>query len=166
MSRKRRRFELELELFYESISEQERDVFFKLAQAVMLLGYKAKKAKTQAINYVFTNSKTKRHLMKFSIEKGKPVLKLKFYASKEYSHLFQEAVRMTIEEYDYKYTGCYKCGKCTDGLKGYVYTYNDGRTYFRCGGELISLPSISDKDVPEIIKLLERQHEHYLTMKA
>jgi hypothetical protein len=62
--RKRRRFELELDLFYESISEQERDVFFKLAQAVMLVGYKAKK--TQAINYVFTNSKTKRHLMKFS----------------------------------------------------------------------------------------------------
>jgi hypothetical protein len=68
---------MELDLFYESISDQERDMFLKLAQAVMLLGYKPKKAKTKAINYVFTNSKTKRHLMKFSIEKGKPVLKLK-----------------------------------------------------------------------------------------
>lgn len=155
---------MQLAPFYESISEQERDMFIKLAQAVMLLGYKPKKAKTQAVNYVFTNSRTKRHLLKFSIEKGKPVLKLKFYASKEYSHLFKEAVRMTIEEYDYKYTGCYKCGKCTDGLDGYVYKYKDGRTYFRCGGELVSLPSIRDKDVPEIIKLLERQHEYYLTM--
>ncbi|MRN56088.1 hypothetical protein [Paenibacillus monticola] len=153
---------MELDIFYQSITEQERNTFSELAHAAMLLGYKPKKAKTQAVNYVFVNNRTKHHIMKFSIEKGKPILKLKFYASTEYSNLFQEGVRTTIEEYNYKYTGCYHCGKCTDELKGYVYKYNDGRTYFRCGGELISLPPISQNDIPEIIKLLERQHEYYL----
>lgn len=103
-------------------------------------------------------------MLKFSIENDLPVLKMKFYATASYTDLFHEGVRAVVEEYNYKYTGCYQCGKCKDGLEGYEYTYPDGRNYFRCGIELISLPPITHNDVPEILQLLKNQHEHYLSM--
>lgn len=150
------------EEFYRCVDEAELELFSEIATYADRLGYKAKRAKTKDINYVFTNSKTKKNLLKFSIEKGKPVLKMKYYASTEYSTRFQEAIRMTIEEYDYRYTGCYHCGKCQGKPEGYIYQYEDGRRFFRCGSELISISQFEKKDLPEIIKLLEIQHRHFL----
>lgn len=155
--------ELGIDDFMNSISEEDKQIYTEIASLALELGYKPKKAKTKAINYVFTNNKTKKHILKFSIEKGAPILKMKFYASKDYSTLFLEGVRMVIEEFDYKYTGCYKCGKCSGTPLGYVYEYPDGRKYFRCGGELISLPPITKQDIPEILSLLNAQHEYYLS---
>ncbi|MDQ0193295.1 hypothetical protein [Paenibacillus wynnii] len=151
-----------LDEFYQQLSDEETSVFSEIADYAAQLGYKPKKAKTQALNFVFNNSKTKKHIMKFSIEKGNPVLKMKFYASATYSHIFRESLRAVVEEFNYKYTGCYNCGKCKDKLEGYEYTYADGRTYFRCGVELISILPITDKDIPEIKKLLKTQHQYYL----
>jgi hypothetical protein len=152
-----------LEEFYGNISIENKLIFSKIAEYAVQLGYKVKKAKTQSINYVFVHNKIKKHIMKFSLEKRGPVLKLKFYASTEYSPLFREAVREVIEEFNYKYTGCYGCGKCKDSLEGYEYTFPDGRTYFRCGGELIALPEISQDHLPEILDLLQTQHQYYMT---
>ncbi|ULO08530.1 hypothetical protein H1230_06905 [Paenibacillus sp. 19GGS1-52] len=53
---------MELDTFYQSITEQERNTFSELAHAAMLFGYKPKKAKTQAVNYVFANNRTKHHI--------------------------------------------------------------------------------------------------------
>ncbi|NJJ39111.1 hypothetical protein [Paenibacillus apii] len=154
---------MDLEEFYQCLSAEDRNIYSEIADYAIKLGYKPKKAKTQAINYVFNNNKTKKHLMKFSIEKGKPILKMKFYASTDYSYIFHESVRAVMEEYNYKYTGCYNCGKCKDGLEGYVYIYSDGRKYFRCGGELVSIQPISHKVIPEIKELLNTQHRYYLS---
>lgn len=151
-----------LEEFYQQLSVKDMNIYCEIADYAAQLGYKPKKAKTQALNFVFNNNKTKKHIMKFSIEKGNPVLKMKFYATAAYSHIFRESLRAVVEEFNYKYTGCYNCGKCKDKLEGYEYSYEDGRTYFRCGGELISLLPITDKEVPEIKKLLHAQHEYYL----
>ena len=152
-----------LDEFFQNLSDEDKILYSEIANQAEKLGYKPKKAKTQALNLVFSSNKTKKHIMKFSIEKGNPILKLKFYASSKYSNIFHESVRTTIEEDHYKYTGCYNCGKCKDGLEGYVYKYTDGRTYFRCGGELISLPPITHKELPEILELLNTQHQYYLT---
>ncbi|WP_379135735.1 hypothetical protein [Paenibacillus sp. sgz500958] len=156
--------QLELDEFYESVPEEDKALFSEIADFAYQLGYKPKRAKTQSVNIVFTNNRTKKHLLKFSIEHGKPYLKMKFYATAGYSPLFQEAIRAVIEEYNYKYTGCYQCGKCADELQGYHYSYPDGREFFRCGSELISLPVISREDVPEILKLLHSQHQFYIGM--
>lgn len=150
---------------YTNLSPEDRALFAEIAEYAMQLGYKPKKSKTAAINYVFTSSRIRKHLLKFSIEQGEPVLKMKFYASKNYSPLFQEGIRAVIEEYDYKYTGCYGCGKCPGELEGYTYVYPDGRSYFRCGGELISVPGITRDELPEIKELLERQHTFYAERK-
>ncbi|MFC3746029.1 hypothetical protein [Paenibacillus sp. GCM10012306] len=152
-----------LDEFFQHLSDEDKLLYSKIADQAEKLGYKPRKAKTQALNFVFKNNKTKKHIMKFSIEKEIPVLKMKFYASLEYSYIFHDSVRFAIEEYNYKYTGCYNGGKCLDELEGYQYKYDDGRTYFRCGSELISLPPVTHHELPEILKLLNTQHQYYLS---
>lgn len=152
-----------LDEFFVLLDDEDKVIYAQIADYVIHLGYKPRKAKTQAINYVFTNNKTKRHLLKFSIEEGIPHLKMKFYATKKYSLIFHEGVRAVVEEFNYKYTGCYKCGKCKDTLDGYEYTYPDGRRFFRCGSELISLPRFTQSDIPEILELIEKQHIYYVS---
>jgi ferredoxin-like protein FixX len=149
--------------FFNSLNDEDRKMYSKIANFAYELGYKAKRAKTKDINYVFTSSKIKKHLLKFSFKDGKPNLKIKFYASKNYSNIFNDSVREVIEEFNFKYTGCYKCGKCKVTPTGYIYEYPDGKRYFRCGSELIELPSIDESIVPEILRLLKTQHEYYLS---
>lgn len=149
--------------FFNSLNDKDRKIYFEIATFAYELGYKAKRAKTKDINYVFTNSKTKKHLLKFSFNNGKPNLKIKFYASKNYSSFFNDSVRKVIEEFNFKYTGCYKCGKCKETPVGYVYEYPDGKRYFRCGSELIELPPIDESVIPEIFSLLITQHMYYLS---
>ena len=147
--------------FYSKITEEQKILFMEIENYLFDLGYKPSRAKTKDTNFVFKNPKTKEHIAKFSIENNKPILKLKFYSSSNYSKLFEEALRVVIEEYQYKYTGCYKCGKCKEFLEGYTYLYSDGRKYFRCGKELIPLPFIRTEDLEEI-KLLINTHHSYL----
>jgi hypothetical protein len=148
--------------FLDSLSSDDKEIFSAIADFAGKLGYKAKRAKTKDINYVFTNSKTKKHLLKFSYNNDKPELKMKYYASNNYSKIFHEGVRNVIEEFNFRYTGCYKCGKCKGLPEGYIYEYPDGKKYFRCGSELICIPTIRKDDIPEIIELLKTQHEYFL----
>jgi hypothetical protein len=89
-------------------------------------------------------------------------LRIKFFASPAYSNFFQEAIRATIEEYDYKYIGCYGCGDC-NGTQGYWYRYPDGREYYRCGKELIEIFDTRNMPLEELLDLLKRQHEFFLS---
>jgi hypothetical protein len=152
-----------LNYFFNCLSEDDKKIYSEITSFAYELGYKAKRAKTKDVNYVFTSSNTKKHILKFSLKEGKPKLKMKFYASKDYSSFFHNSVREVVEEFNYKYTGCYKCGKCKGQPLGYVYEYPDGKKYFRCGGELIELPPIDMEIAPEILNLLKVQHEFYVS---
>lgn len=88
-------------------------------------------------------------------------MRLKFFAAGTYSRFFEDALKATIEEYDFRYTGCYGCEKC-DGTRGYTIRYPEGRKYFRCGLELIDLPGLSAAELPELLALFRRQHEFFL----
>jgi hypothetical protein len=151
--------------FLNDLNNEDKKIYSEIANFAYELGYKAKRAKTKDINYVFTSSRTKKHLLKFSYVDGKPQLKMKFYASHDYSKIFQDSVKEVIEEFNFKYTGCYKCGKCEGAPIGYIYEYPDGKKYFRCGSELICLSMITEEHVPEILSLLKTQHEYYLSNK-
>lgn len=151
-----------LNVFFNSLNDENKKIYSEIAIFAYELGYKAKRAKTKDINYIFTSGKTKKHLLKFSYKDGKPQLKMKFYASHNYSSIFHDSVKEVIEEFNFKYTGCYKCGKCKGLPVGYIYEYPDGKRYFRCGSELIGLPPITKNDVPEVLSLLKTQHEYYL----
>lgn len=147
--------------FMTFVPESEKENYFLLVQFMKDLGYKLKRAKTKDINYLFTHTKVKRNILKFSVLKDSIIVKAKFYASKEYSTVFQNAIKATIEEYDFKYTGCYGCGKCKEEFMGYTYTYPDGKSYFRCGLELIELLEFNDYMLEELMELLKHQHDYY-----
>jgi len=91
-----------------------------------------------------------------------PGLRLKFYASDDYSDIFKEGIKRVIEEFDGKYTGCYGCGRCKGKLQGYTYTYDDGKKVFRCGSELISIHNFSKIDIGETKRLIKKQDEFFM----
>lgn len=150
-----------MEDYLDTLTANQRNLFLTIADFAFDLGYKAKKDKTSVLGYTFTNSKVKKTLLRFTSQQGKPILKLKFFASLTYSDFFQNLIRSTIEEYNHKYTGCYGCGKC-DGTQGYRYQYPNGREYFRCGTELIEIFDVENVPVEEFLNLFKKQHEYYL----
>lgn len=148
--------------YFATMADHEKTVFSAIARYAFTLGYKAHRDKSKSFGYTFTHSKVKRHTLRFASNRGKPIIKIKFFASPDYSNFFQEAIRLTIEEYDYKYTGCYGCGNC-QGTEGYRYKYPDGREYYRCGTELIEITDIKNVPVPELLDLLQKQHDYYIS---
>jgi hypothetical protein len=148
--------------YFAILTDNERKVFSAIAEHAFSLGYKAKKDKVNAIGYTFTHKKVKNQILRFTSSKGKPILRIKYFASLAYSDFFHEAMRAAIEEYDYRGTGCYGCGSC-DGTHGYRYKYPDGREYYRCGKELIEIYDTSNLPLQELFDLLKKQHEYFLS---
>ena len=146
------------------ISAEEQKVFTAIADYVLSLGYKAKKDATGNLGYTFRHPHIKKTIVRFTMARNRPIVRFKFYVSHEYSVFFHEAIRATIEEYNYKYTGCYHCGHC-NGTQGYTYRYPDGRQYFRCGAELIELFDVIHIPMDEFQSLFNTQHAFYLAQK-
>ncbi|MBN2535150.1 MAG: hypothetical protein JXB88_19870 [Spirochaetales bacterium] len=144
------------------LSNEEEVLYNKIYTHIRTLGYRPGKEKKKSISYNFIHKTVKSSVIKFSSERDVPFLKLKFFAAKDYSEYFRKALRRTIEEFNFKYTGCYKCGRCQNTPQGYTISYNDGRTFFRCGYELIELYNIDDNLVCEINNLITIQHEYYM----
>lgn len=150
-----------MEDYLDALAIGERTIFSAIADYAFSLGYKAKKDKTNSPGYTFTHCRVKKQILRFSLHRGKPIIRLKFFASNIYSSFFHEAIKFTIEEYNFKYTGCYGCGNC-DGTQGYKYKYPDGREYYRCGTELIEISDIGSVPLEEILDLFKKQHDYYL----
>jgi hypothetical protein len=151
-----------MEDYLSTVTADERRILSAIAECAFALGYKIKQDKTHALGYTFTHSKVKKPILRFTSKHGKPILRFKFFVSPTYSLFFQEAIRITIEEYDFRYTGCYGCGRC-DGTHGYRYRYSDGREYYRCGAELIEIDDIKNVPLGELLDLFKKQHKYYLT---
>jgi len=146
--------------YFALVDIDEKGILLNIAKYAYSLGYKAKREKTKSIGYTFAHNKVKKQILRFVNHNGRPIIKLKFFASTQYSLFFSEAIRTVIEEYDYKYTGCYGCGKC-DGTQGYHFKYSDGREYFRCGIELIEITDIKNIPLEEFLDLFKAQHDFY-----
>ena len=147
--------------YFAILTDAERRVFLASSENAYQLGYRAKRDKTRSISYTFTHRKVKKTLLRFAVSRDRPILKIRFCASQRYSTFFHEAIRKTIEEYNFKYTGCYECGNC-DGTEGYWYEYPDDRKYFRCGIELIEIDDILHLPLEELLALFRDQHDSYL----
>jgi hypothetical protein len=142
-------------------------MFQELAEYAISLGYTPKKTTSKDFVLDFSKSKVKRTIMKLEIhdnakKENPPGLRLKFFANKEYSDIFQRGIQRVIEEYDGRYTGCYGCGKCKGHLDGYTYIYPDGKRVFRCGGELIAIHGFGLHNVSEIKNLIKVQDEFFM----
>ena len=147
--------------FYDVVTEKDKYIYKDIEEFMIALGYKFKRAKTMDVNYLFKHKDVKNLMLKYSIVDKKPMIKLKFCASNNYSEFFHDAIRKTIDEYEFRYTGGYDCGNCKSKLLGYTCTY-DHETYFRCGKELIELGMIDASNLDEIKLLLLAQHNQHL----
>lgn len=153
--------------FISALPENYQMMFQEIAEFAIQLGYTPKKTKSKDFALDFSKSKVKRTIMKMEIhdngiKTNGPGLRLKFYASKDYSGIFRNGVQKVIEEFDGKYTGCYGCGKCKGEPEGYTYTYSNGTQVFRCGHELIAIKNVSSQNIEEIETLLTAQDEYFL----
>ena len=148
--------------YFAILTADEKRIFSTIAEYAFSLGYKARRDKTSAIGYSFIHSQVKKQIVRFTSSQNKPILRIKYFASPDYSPFFHEAIRATIEEYDFRYTGCYGCGDC-DGTQGYWYQYPDGKEYYRCGKELIELFDTSELPLDGLLDLLQSQHEFFIS---
>ncbi|MCL2478030.1 MAG: hypothetical protein FWF22_00910 [Treponema sp.] len=159
-----------LDEFYNKVQSKELIQYKRLAEAAINLGYKPKRDKQKTLSIAFSKNKVKKTILKFYggdvNGKGKSAkgtcFKLKFYANNDYSRVFDKSIKKEIEIFNFKYVGCYGCGRCKDKKLGYNVEYEDGRKYFRCGFELIPIEIISDDIVNETIKLMEFQDKAFL----
>jgi len=156
------RTEVLINEFLSELPEPSRTLYRELAEYAVSLGYTPKKTKTQSFALDFSKAAVRKTILKLEahdngIERSGPGLRMKFYACDQYSEIFQNAVRRVIEAFGGKYTGCYGCGRCKDQPEGYTYVYPDGRTVFRCGSELISVPGFGSEHLEQFRSLLSRQ---------
>jgi len=156
-----------LESFLNEIPSKDKSLFRAIAEHAISLGYTPKKTKTSLLNLDFSSSKLKKTILKLEVpnpkrNKNLPGIRLKFYANPKYSDIFHEGVKGVIEAFDGRYTGCYGCGKCKGNLEGYTFTYPDGKSVFRCGGELISIKGWNESNLDEIKQLINTQNDFWM----
>jgi hypothetical protein len=148
--------------FYKNLENDKVAEYKRLSNEAIKLGYNPKRDKTKTLSISFSNSKTKKTLLKYAEEKWSFFWKLKFYACNNYSEIFDRSIKDIIERFDFKYVGCYGCGKCKNEKLGYKVNYMDGRQYFRCGFELIPIRKISSSIVDEAIRMMNDQHKAFI----
>ncbi len=149
--------------FYDLVNTHDVQNYKSLADCAIKLGYKPKRAKTKMVSISFTNTKTKKTLLKFSIDKENPIWNLKFYSTTNYSNVFDNAIKKDLEVFNFKYVGCFACNRCEGKKYGYIVEYADGRKYFKCGFDLIPINEINDSIVKEAITLMEKQHLSFMS---
>lgn len=158
-----------IDSFLKGIPVEIKTMFLQLIEYAVELGYTPKRTKTSLFGLDFRSAKLGQTIMKLEQGKpdknapekiGEPTLRLRFFAASKYSEVFENSIKKVIETFNYKYTGCYGCGRC-DGNDGYQISYPDGRNYFRCGSELIGIDGYTISHLEEIKQLLKTQNEYY-----
>ena len=148
----------------------ERETYRQIAEYAVELGYTPKPIKTArgiSDDLTFTKSKVNRTLLKIRRNKhGRAELVLSFFATPVYSEIFRQGIKEVIEAFGGRYTGCYGCGRCKGKPQGYTYAYPDGKTVFRCGGELIRLPPVETSHLGELKAMMKTQDEFWMSLIA
>ena len=152
---------LDISEFYNSIPVNISEVFKNIADYAIKLGYRVKKDKVKHIAYSFVSSKYNNGIMRFVNDKNEIKLKMKYFGIKTRNEVLEQALKETIEEYNFKYTGCYQCGKCKDKKEGYIIEYKGGKKYFRCGSEYIDINNFEKMSIEEIKITIEEQTKYY-----
>lgn len=152
--------DLYIDKILEKMNMTEKDMYRELIDFCTSINLRPKKVYNKnflAIDFLNTNKNYS--IMRFGIKVNHSIIfELRYYANRQYSEKFHEAIRKIIESYKGEYVGCYKCGNC----KGhYTYTYPDGTTFVRCGFSLIPVENITDNDIPEIKHLIDIQNQVY-----
>ena len=95
---------------------------------------------------------------------------LRFSASEKYSKVFQDAVNHRPKAWvergrEWEPKDC-SCGLCKGKPRFYHYIREDGTSFDDCGGYTKRIPGITSGDVPEILRMIKEQDEHFHEMSA
>lgn len=109
-------------------------------------------------NAVVFNANT---IIRIGIDQNKkPIFAFRYYASKQYSEKFHEAIKNEIDSCKGEYKGCLQCGKKHCKTR-YIYKHPNGKSYIRCGFGFVTINNITKQDIPEIKGLIETQIKFY-----
>ena len=95
---------------------------------------------------------------------------LRFSASEEYTQVFHDAVNRRSEawvkrgQYWQPTTKC--CAACRGIPRFYRHTADDGNSFDFCGGFTKYVPGVTSNDVPEILRMIKKQDEHFTDIFA
>jgi len=153
-----------------ALPDEHREAFKEVAEYAVSLGY-TPVLKGAKKNYGdFSKSKIGRTILKIDTGPTPPRLAIKFYALPEYTGIFQEAIEESIREHArLKYeikphcTGCMqrRNGRCNEP-QGYNISLPDGKQGFICGFGIMSLPSFSAENIPEVKAALKAQDNFFI----
>ena len=142
------------------IDDDKKHIYRDIAQAAIDLGFIPKKDKVKHFGISFMSKKYGVTLLRMINDK-RPELRLKFFATEDYSKAFDDSIKYIIEKFQFKYVGCYGCGKCKTKKEGYIVNYPNNKTDFRCGSELIEIMELNGSIKDEIIDLMKNQKKYY-----
>lgn len=149
-----------------SQTEETQQIYRTIVQRALDLGYRVRKDRTKTPSYSLYSPKFRQTILRVTDDGKKVSLRLKFYGAKGYSRRLDQALKRTIEEYDFRYTGCYGCGRCVGEPLGYQIAYEDGRREFRCGFELIEILGLDPELGKEIEGVVEAQTRYWQSQAA
>ncbi len=178
---KREKYQALIDACVSHMDDEDKRIYRPIVEYALELGYTPKpiqKSQKTAKNengdeLAFSKSRVSRTLLRlhpgftkppvnYQIhQEGKAQLRLVFFATPEYSEPFRFGLKNKNEAFNFKYTGCYGCGRCK-GDEGYTYTYPDGKMVFRCGIELIELPPLAPEHVEEVKAMMKAQDEFWM----
>jgi len=168
----------QLELIDELISkldEDEKLLCEPIINYLLELGYKVKRRKKST--FIIEFEKYGRVIVK--LEHGKANMRemathlmfwMRFSASNNYTKVFQDAVNRRSDAWVKRnqhwqpITKC--CNMCNGKPRYYHHTTEDGTKFDFCGGFTKYVPGVTSKDVPEILRMIKEQDDHFVEMFA
>ena len=150
-----------------SVQKDYIDTCKELIEYTLSLGYLPHQTQTGNFCVSFTSKKINRTIITLAPNTGLnhkkfiPRLRILFSATKDYSSIFQNAVKDEIESIGGIYVGCFGCGKCRGEQDSYIYIYPDGRSVFKCC-DVMMAPDWRKENIPEIKEMMKTQHDYWL----
>lgn len=167
--------------FISLLPEDDKDVYEKIIYYLADLGYIPQKQKVKDFVLSFKHNINCKVIAKMGIRGQKGFLSIKFFACKNVSEKFIEALRKDIELRNGQYTvplpitpdtasmvtnKCGYCGDiCTGGGFGYYCKFSDDKIVSRCGAYPIIIPDIKEDETDEIKRVILEQHNYFLSIE-
>ncbi len=150
-----------------SLKNEDKEMCQSIIDYLLELGYVPQKQKVKGYVLSFTNNQVKQTIAKIgtlSNDEQRAFFSIKFYACKNPPQKFLNAVQQAIvsSNMQYRCCGCNACGAREED-RGYHFLFPDGDEFIRCGAYVVKIPDLNPEDITDFRKLLQEQHEYFLT---
>ena len=169
-----------IEMFIDSLPDDQKNIYKEITYFLIELGYIPQKQKVRDFVVSFKHKENGKVISKMGIRKQSGFVSIRYFACKNVSEKYLQALREDIESRNRQYTSplpiipdttsmvtnkCGYCGKiCTGGGLGYYYKFSDNDIVSRCGAYPIIIPDIKENDTNELKRVILEQHNYFLSI--